>query len=140
MNNLDTEKKFERINPDLEQIPTDKEIVEIATNLEKEGKSLGDLSRIVKIPPSKRSILQLPKDLLLKHNALIFHKSSSLSSSKRKHVQERVAYGIKRGTIKPEEVAKEINILNALIMGELKKVTMGETTENTGDADSSTEQ
>ena len=34
-------------------------------------------------------------------------------------VQERVAYGINKGHIKPEEVAQEINKLNALIQGEL---------------------
>ena len=38
-------------------------------------------------------------------------------------VQERIAYGINKGTIKPEEVAKEINKLNALIQGELIKLT-----------------
>ena len=37
-------------------------------------------------------------------------------------VQQRVAYGVNRGTIKPEEVAAEINKLNAIIRGELKKV------------------
>ena len=63
----------------------------------------------------------MPNDILLKHNALIFHKGSSLSSSQRRMVQDRVAYGISRGTIKPEDVAKEINQLNALIQGELIK-------------------
>lgn len=75
----------------------------------------------VKIAPSKRDILELPKDLLLKHNALIFHKGSSLSAAQRKLVQGRVAYGIKRGTITTEEMAKEINKLNALMIGELVK-------------------
>ena len=80
------------------------------------------IARNLRIAPSKRQILQLPKDLLLKHNALIFHKASSLSAAQRKLVQGRVAYGINKGTIKTEEVAKEINKLNALVRGELTKV------------------
>ena len=79
------------------------------------------IARSLRIAPSKREILQLPKDLLLKHNALVFHKGSNLSSTQRKMIQDRVAYGLNKGTIKPEEVAQEINKLNALIQGELVK-------------------
>ena len=79
------------------------------------------INRKLKIAPSKRAIFNLPKPLLLKHNALIFHKASSLSSTQRKLVQNRVAYGVERGVIKPEEVAKEINLLNRMIQGELQK-------------------
>lgn len=83
----------------------------------------GQIAKSLKIAPSKLQILQLSNDLLIKHNALIFHKGSSLSSTQRKFVMQRVAYGINRGTIKTEEVAKEINKLNALIQGELIKAT-----------------
>ena len=81
------------------------------------------LAKTIKIPPSERDILNLSNDLLVKHNALIFHKGSSLSSAQRSMVQNRIAYGLNRGTIQPEEVAKEINKLNALIQGELIKLT-----------------
>jgi|TARA_R110000737_G_scaffold136399_3_gene167285 hypothetical protein len=90
----------------------------------KEGNiDLGSLAKTIKIPPSERDILNLSNDLLVKHNALIFHKGSSLSSAQRSMVQNRIAYGLNRGTIQPEEVAKEINKLNALIQGELIKLT-----------------
>ena len=88
-----------------------------------EGQDLSKIPKGFNIAPSKRAILALPADILIKHNALIFHKGSSLSSTQRKMVQERIAYGINKGTIKPEEVAKEINKLNALIQGELIKLT-----------------
>lgn len=106
----------------LEQIPTEVERAQqIQDELKKEGKNLSDFARNIRIAPSKRVILQMPKDILLKHNALIFHKGSSLSSSQRKLVQQRVAYGLNKGTIKPEEMSDEINKLNAIIQGELKK-------------------
>lgn len=76
----------------------------------------------VKIAPSKMAILSLQKDTLLKHNALIFHKASTLSSTQRRLVQQRVAYGINKGTIETEEVAEEINKINAFLRGELVKV------------------
>jgi hypothetical protein len=77
-----------------------------------------DLAKSLKIAPSKRAILGLSSDHLLKHNALIFHKGSSLSSAQRRMVQDRIAYGINKGTISTDQVAKEINI-----QGELIKIT-----------------
>lgn len=94
---------------------------DIKQALESSGRSLEDVAKKIRIAPSKRTIFQMPKDILLKHNALVFHKASSLSSTQRKLVQERVAYGLSRDVIKPEEVAMEINKLNALIQGELVK-------------------
>lgn len=94
----------------------------IQEELKEKNQSLSSFARQLKIAPSKRAVLQMPKEILLKHNALIFHKGSSLSSSQRKMVQDRVAYGINKGWIKPEEVAKEINMLNAHIQGELVKI------------------
>lgn len=79
------------------------------------------INKSLRIAPSKRAIFNLPKFLLLKHNALIFHKASSLSSAQRKLIQNRIGYGIEKGVIKPEEVAKEINLLNRMIQGELVK-------------------
>jgi hypothetical protein len=108
----------------LKQKQTNKELTQqVQDELKKEGKNISDFARNIKIAPSKRAILQLPKDLLIKHNALIFHKGSSLSSTQRKMVQERVAYGVNRGIIEPQEVADEINKLNALIQGEIIKQT-----------------
>ena len=86
-----------------------------------ESRNLDNIARGMKMAPHKRKIYQMPKDILLKHNALVFHKGSSLSSSQRKLVQARVAYGLNNGTIKIEEVASEINKLNALVQGELVK-------------------
>tara|TARA_B100000768_G_scaffold160990_1_gene160839 strand:- start:159 stop:500 length:342 start_codon:yes stop_codon:yes gene_type:complete len=84
--------------------------------------NIGEIAKSLKIPPSKKRVLNMTKDDILQYNALIFHKGcKSLSSAERKMVQDRVAYGLKNGTIKTEEVAKEINMLNALIQGELKK-------------------
>lgn len=106
---------------DLEEIKTPLDTEQLKHDLEKSGVSLSEYANRIRIAPSKRVILQMPKDILLKHNALVFHKGSSLSSKQRRLVQERVAYGINSGTIKPEEVASEINKLNALIQGELIK-------------------
>lgn len=97
------------------------QIGEIKEAIEKKALDPGQIARSLRIAPSKRQILQLPKDLLLKHNALIFHKGSSLSSTQRRMVQDRVAYGLNNNTIKPEEVAHEVNKLNAMIQGELVK-------------------
>ncbi len=92
--------------------------------MEKSNEEIIDqINKSLRLAPSKRAIFSLTKDLLLKHNALIFHKGSSLSSAQRKLVQERVSYGLKNETITPDEVAKEINILNRLIQSELTKAT-----------------
>lgn len=103
------------------QTDAEKSLEQIKEAFEKKTLDPGQIARSLRIAPSKRKILQLPKDLLLKHNALIFHKGSTLSSTQRKMVQNRVVYGLNKGTIKPEEVAAEINKLNALIQGELVK-------------------
>jgi len=100
-------------------------IAETTKRIKKEVESgtvdLAAVAKRLKIAPSKQAILQMPYDILIKHNALIFHKGSSLSSAQRKMVKERVAYGIKRGLIKPSQMSDEINKLNALIRGELVK-------------------
>ena len=84
---------------------------------------IGEMAKSLKIAPSLKKILNMTKDQLLQYNALIFHKGcKSLSSAERKMVQDRVAYGLNKEAITTEEVAKEINMLNALIHGELKKV------------------
>lgn len=105
----------------LKEISTPEQVAQAVQDLEKQGIDTSQIARSIRIAPSKRVVLQMPKNILLKHNALIFHKASSLSSSQRKMVQDRVAYGLSKGTIKPEDVAKEINQLNALIQGELIK-------------------
>ena len=60
------------------------------------------MQKALRIAPSKREILRMPKEYLLQHNALIFHKASSLSSAQRRMVQERVAYGLNKNTITTE--------------------------------------
>ena len=100
---------------------SDEQLEQIKEAFEKKTLDPGAVARSLRIAPSKRQILQLPKDLLLKHNALTFHKGSNLSSTQRRMIRDRVAYGLNKGTIKPEEVAIEVNKLNALIQGELIK-------------------
>lgn len=102
---------------------TKKEPKEITVEDIKRQMNADDLAKTLRLSPSKRAILGLTNDHLVKHNALIFHKGSSLPSAQRKMVQERVAYGLNKGTITTEQVAGEINKLNALIQGELIKIT-----------------
>jgi hypothetical protein len=102
-------------------INTKENLDEIKKKIQEEKMDFKDVVKSLKIPPSKSAILNLSKAHLLMHNALIFHKGSSLSSSQRKMVIERVAYGINKNRIKPEEVSYEINKLNAFIQGELVK-------------------
>ena len=83
--------------------------------------NLREAARALKIPPSKKAILQMPYHILIKHNALIFHKGSSLSSAQRRMVKERVAYCVNKGLIKIEDVAKEVNLLSAAIRAELNQ-------------------
>jgi hypothetical protein len=105
-----------------EALNTKDDIKEIKEVLDKR-QDISEIAKSIRIAPSKRAVLGLSKDLLLKHNALIFHKGSSLSSTQRKMIQERIAYGINKGTIQPSEVAAEVNKLNALIQGELVKLS-----------------
>tara|TARA_R110002050_G_scaffold319_4_gene2028 strand:- start:860 stop:1156 length:297 start_codon:yes stop_codon:yes gene_type:complete len=83
--------------------------------------NLREAARALKIPPSKKAILQMPYHILIKHNALIFHKGSSLSSAQRKMVQDRVTYCVSKGLVKIEDVAREVNLLSAAIRSELNK-------------------
>jgi len=108
----------------------EQDLEKIKEAFRKKGSDPSAIARSLRIAPSKRAILQLPKDLLLKHNALIFHKGSSLSSTQRQMVQNRVAYGLNNDTIKPEEVAFEVNKLNSLIQGELIKATADDNSTN----------
>lgn len=92
---------------------------------------MGELAKKLKIAPSKRRVLRMTKDELLQYNALIFHKAcQSLSSSERRMVQDRITYGVSKGLITPQEVADDINNLNALIHGELKKVLNNDSSSN----------
>jgi len=101
----------------------DKNIEDVKKAAAEGSIDIKEVAKSLKISPSKKKILNMTKDQLLKYNALIFHKGcKTLSSSERSMVQERIAYGLNRSTITTEEVAKEINSLNALIRGELKKV------------------
>lgn len=80
------------------------------------------IAKNIKMSPSKKRILGMSKDKLLQYNSLIFHKGcQSLSSAERRMVQERIAYGINKGSITTQEVADEINALNAFMHGELTK-------------------
>jgi len=105
----------------LDQIPTEKDLEQMKQDIEEAGMSMDQVAKAVRIAPSKRAILQMPKDILLKHHALVVHKISSFSSTQRRLIQERVAYGVSKERIKPEEVAKEVNNLNAFIQSEIHK-------------------
>jgi hypothetical protein len=103
-----------------EALNTKDDIKEIKEVLDKR-QDISEIAKSIRIAPSKRAVLGLSKDLLLKHNALIFHKGSSLPSAQRKMIQKRISYGLQNETITPDEVAREINILNRLIQSELTK-------------------
>lgn len=83
--------------------------------------SLYEAAKAMNISPSKKEILRMPYNILVKHNALIVHKGSSLSSAQRKMVQERISYCLKKGLIKIEDVAREVNLLSAAIRAELNR-------------------
>ena len=70
---------------------TEKDPKQITVEEIKQQMTADDLAKTLRLAPSKRVILGLTNDHLVKHNALIFHKGSSLSSAQRKMVQERVA-------------------------------------------------
>lgn len=78
--------------------------------------AMNSIARQLRIKPSLREVLSLPKDLLLKHNALIALKASSLSSTKRKMVQERVSTLVKLNKITTEEVEKEVKELQEFVL------------------------
>tara|TARA_R110002050_G_scaffold48457_1_gene112753 strand:+ start:660 stop:950 length:291 start_codon:yes stop_codon:yes gene_type:complete len=74
----------------------------------------------VKIAPSIRAIYSLDKTALLEANSLILFKASSLSSRDRKMVQQRVAYGLDKGTIQMQEVVDDVNRLSDWAAEEIK--------------------
>jgi len=88
--------------------------------------------RMMSIPPSKRRVLEMTDELLLKNYALIAHRASSLSSSQRKIVEVRIAYGVREGRIKMEDVTAQVNELTNYIEKQLI------TTENGTNNDYST--
>jgi len=88
--------------------------------------------RMMRIPPSKRRVLEMTDELLLKNYALIAHRASSLSSSQRKMVEARIAYGVREGRIKMEDVTTQVNELTKYIE---EKLT---TAENVTNNDNST--
>lgn len=75
----------------------------------------------IKLSPSQKMVFSFSKDTLLKHNALIMHKASSLSSRERAMVSDRVKYGVEKGTITMEEVVKEVNDLTEFVKEQLTK-------------------
>ena len=87
-----------------------------------------EVSRI-KMSPQKKRIYSLPKEVLLKHYALIMHKASSLSSSERMMVKGRVQYGINRRTIKTEEVVDAVNELTNWVESQIKGIIDDSSTE-----------
>jgi len=91
--------------------------------------------RMMRIPPSKKRVFEMTDELLLKNYALIAHRASSLSSAQRKMVEARIAYGIREGRIKMEDVTAQVNELTNYIEKQLT------TTENgTNNDDSTTKQ
>tara|TARA_R110000787_G_scaffold76602_3_gene168767 strand:- start:20808 stop:21098 length:291 start_codon:yes stop_codon:yes gene_type:complete len=80
-----------------------------------------DSLRNIKFSPSQKMVFSFDKQTLLKHNALILHKASSLSSRERKMVQERINYGTMGGTITTEEVVDAVNELTQWVEDKLKE-------------------
>lgn len=75
----------------------------------------------IKLSPTKKRILSIPTDLLLKHYALIVYKASSLSSKERSLIKERVAYKLAKKEITAEEVADSINDLTEFLENKIKE-------------------
>ena len=68
----------------------------------------------IKLAPSKARILKMPIPILIEHYALIQLKKSSLSSSQRAYVENRINFQIEKGNIFPEELEASINNLKHL--------------------------
>ncbi len=78
------------------------------------------MSKTPKMPgPSVARVFNMNKETLLKHNALIVHKGSSLSRKQRDAVQSRVFYGIEKGLYTNDEVTAEISSLGTYIAEEI---------------------
>jgi hypothetical protein len=69
----------------------------------------------LKLTPTQKRMLQLPKDILIKYNALIVNHVSMMSAAERRMVIERVEYGLSKNTISKEEVDKEIEVIRDYI-------------------------
>lgn len=67
------------------------------------------------VAPSKRRILDMDNNTLLANYALIVYKASSLSSSQRKLVEMVLQTRLNHGSIRDEEVAKEVTDLGQAI-------------------------
>ena len=80
------------------------------------------MSKRPKMPgPSISRVFNMSKEVLLKHNALILHKGSSLSRKQRDAVQSRVAYGIEKGLYTHDEVNAEISNLGLEVLTEISE-------------------
>jgi len=67
----------------------------------------------IKIAPSKARILNMSFPILLENNAMIHAKQSSLSSSQRTYVKNRVAFLLNKKKISQEEIDTSINFINS---------------------------
>ena len=93
------------------------------------------MSRRPKMPgPSISRVFNMKKETLIKHNALIVYKGSSLSRKQRDVVQSRVAYGLEKGLYTHDEVNAEISELGLHVAQEINNKLNGYT-----DGDSSEE-
>jgi hypothetical protein len=98
---------------------TDKIDIEDKAEVEKAARQM------MRIPPSRRRVLEMTDKLLLSNYALIAHRASSLSSSQRKMVEARIAYGVRDGRIKMEDVTEQVNDLTKYIEQQLTKAENG---------------
>jgi len=74
-----------------------------------------------RLTPTLGRVFHMKKEILLKHHALIVHKSSSLSRAQRDAVQLRVAYGLEKGLYTYDEVNAEISDLGLEIVTEISQ-------------------
>tara|TARA_R110000822_G_scaffold227017_2_gene359711 strand:+ start:8228 stop:8551 length:324 start_codon:yes stop_codon:yes gene_type:complete len=88
---------------------TDKVEIEDKDNVEETSR------QVMNISPSRRRILEMNDDMLLKNYALIVHRASSLSSAQRKMIEARIAYAIKKGRLDMNAVAAQVNDLTKYI-------------------------
>ena len=67
--------------------------------------------RQIKMAPSKVRILSMTYPVLIEHYSLIQLKQSSLPSTQRKRVKERIEFLLHKGKITQEQLNKSLNNL-----------------------------
>lgn len=98
-------------------------------SLEEKAEILEAAREVVRVSPSKRRVLEMNDDLLLRNYALIAHKASSLSSQQRDLVTFRLGHALRAGRISMDQITDSVNGLTKLVKKELSE-KMKEQDEN----------